>query len=90
MKSYEKIEEKIIKLAENGAVIYLENSNFITERLRSTSGITIVENATIAAKNLYAQRFNDIEVNMNKLQNLTCCHKEIINRTPFTLKKLPI
>ena len=26
----EKIEEKIIKLALNGAVIYLENSNFIT------------------------------------------------------------
>ena len=73
----EKIEEKIIKLAENGAVIYLENSNFITERLRSTSGIIIVENANVAAKTLYTQKLNDIEVNMNKLQNLTYCHKEI-------------
>ena len=73
----EKIEEKIIELAKNGALIYLENSDFITEKLRNASGITIVENATIAAKNLYAQRLNDIEVNMNKLQNLTCCHKEI-------------
>ena len=73
----EKIEEKIIKLAENGAVIYLENSNFITERLRSTSGITIVENANVAAKILYTQKLNDIEVSMNKLQNLTYCHKEI-------------
>ena len=73
----ENIEEKIIKLAENGAIIYLENSDFITEKLRNASGITIVENATIAAKNLYAQSLNDIKVNMNKLQNLTYCHKEI-------------
>ncbi len=73
----ENIEEKIINLAENGAVIYLENSDFITEKLRNTSGIIVVENAKDAAKDIYNKKFNDIEVNMTKLQNLTYCHKKI-------------
>ncbi len=71
----EDIKANLLRIAESGVAVYIQNSEFVTEDIKNCRSFSLVNNADDAASLIFENGHNDILLQGENSEKVAYCHK---------------